>query len=41
MHLPFTISDLRQCPASFDIVADRIWRAWWAEQDDAGISSPP
>jgi N-acetylglutamate synthase-like GNAT family acetyltransferase len=29
MHLPFTISDLRRCPAFFDTVADRIWRAWW------------
>ena len=29
MPLPFTISDLRRCPAFFDIVADRIWRAWW------------
>jgi GNAT superfamily N-acetyltransferase len=26
---PFTISDLRQRPAFFDTVADRIWRAWW------------
>ena len=26
---PFTISDLRQCPEFFDIVADRIWQAWW------------
>lgn len=23
------ISDLRQEPAFFDTVADRIWRAWW------------
>jgi hypothetical protein len=29
MQLSFTISDLRQCPAFFDTVADRIWRAWW------------
>jgi GNAT superfamily N-acetyltransferase len=29
MPLPFTISDLRRCPAFFDTVADRIWRAWW------------
>jgi hypothetical protein len=29
MSLPFTISDLRQCPQFFDTVADRIWRAWW------------
>jgi GNAT superfamily N-acetyltransferase len=28
---PFTISDLRQRPEFFDIVADRIWRAWWKE----------
>jgi GNAT superfamily N-acetyltransferase len=27
--MPFTISDLRQCPEFFDAVADRIWRAWW------------
>lgn len=25
----FTISDLRQRPQFFDIVADRIWQAWW------------
>jgi N-acetylglutamate synthase-like GNAT family acetyltransferase len=29
MPLPFTISDLRQRPAFFDTVADRIWQAWW------------
>ncbi len=29
MSLSFTISDLRQCPEFFDIVADRIWQAWW------------
>jgi GNAT superfamily N-acetyltransferase len=29
MSPPFTISDLRQRPAFFDTVADRIWRAWW------------
>ena len=29
MSLPFTISDLRQCPQFFDAVADRIWRGWW------------
>jgi GNAT superfamily N-acetyltransferase len=29
MTVPLTISDLRQCPAFFDAVADRIWRAWW------------
>jgi GNAT superfamily N-acetyltransferase len=28
----FTISDLRQQPAFFDAVADRIWRGWWKEQ---------
>ncbi|UTD25862.1 GNAT family N-acetyltransferase [Bradyrhizobium sp. WD16] len=25
----FSISDLREQPAFFDIVADRIWSAWW------------
>ena len=25
----FTISDLRRQPQFFDIVADRIWQAWW------------
>lgn len=25
----FTISDLRRQPRFFDIVADRIWQAWW------------
>jgi GNAT superfamily N-acetyltransferase len=29
--LTFAISDLRQRPEFFDIVADRIWRAWWKE----------
>ena len=29
MSLALTISDLRQYPEFFDIVADRIWRAWW------------
>jgi GNAT superfamily N-acetyltransferase len=29
MTLPFSISDLRQRPAFFDTVADRIWQAWW------------
>jgi GNAT superfamily N-acetyltransferase len=29
--LSFTISDLRQRPEFFDIVADRIWRATWKE----------
>jgi GNAT superfamily N-acetyltransferase len=32
MPLPFTISDLRQRPEFFDIVAERIWRAWWQAQ---------
>lgn len=27
--MPFTISDLRRQPQFFDIVADRIWQAWW------------
>jgi N-acetylglutamate synthase-like GNAT family acetyltransferase len=27
--LPVTISDLRQRPEFFDVVADRIWQAWW------------
>jgi N-acetylglutamate synthase-like GNAT family acetyltransferase len=27
--MPFVISDLRQRPQFFDIVADRIWQAWW------------
>jgi GNAT superfamily N-acetyltransferase len=31
MPHPFTISDLRQRPEFFDVVADRIWRAWWKE----------
>jgi GNAT superfamily N-acetyltransferase len=34
MPHPFTISDLRQRPEFFDIVADRIWRAAWK---DAGV----
>src|SRR5262245_64061953 len=25
----FTISDLRRRPQFFDVVADRIWQAWW------------
>ena len=29
--MPFTISDLRQCPEFFDTVADRIWQAWWKD----------
>lgn len=27
--LTFSISDLRQQPAFRDVVADRIWNAWW------------
>lgn len=30
--MKFTISDLRQQPAFFDAVADRIWRAWWRDR---------
>src|SRR3954464_6743875 len=26
-----TISDLRQRPELFDIVAERIWQAWWKD----------
>ena len=29
MTIPFAITDLRQCPQFFDIVARRIWQAWW------------
>jgi N-acetylglutamate synthase-like GNAT family acetyltransferase len=29
MSCAFTISDLRQCPEFFDVVANRIWQAWW------------
>jgi GNAT superfamily N-acetyltransferase len=29
MSLAFEISDLRRRPEFFDLVADRIWRAWW------------
>jgi GNAT superfamily N-acetyltransferase len=29
MSLAFAISDLRRRPEFFDIVAMRIWRAWW------------
>lgn len=29
MSLVLTISDLRQCPEFFDVVADRIRQAWW------------
>lgn len=27
--MDFTVSDLREQPALFDTVAERIWRAWW------------
>ena len=27
--LAFTVSDLRERREFFDVVADRIWRAWW------------
>ena len=26
---PLQITDLRECPEFFDIVADRVWRTWW------------
>ena len=29
MSLALTISDLRQDPEFFEIVAERIWQAWW------------
>jgi GNAT superfamily N-acetyltransferase len=29
MSLAFAVSDLRQRPEFFDVVADRIWQAWW------------
>jgi N-acetylglutamate synthase-like GNAT family acetyltransferase len=29
MTFDCTISDLRQRPEFFDVVADRIWRGWW------------
>ncbi len=29
MTADFKISDLRERPACFDTVADRIWQAWW------------
>ena len=32
MPLPFAVSDLRQRPEFFGVVADRIWRAWWQAQ---------
>lgn len=27
--MTFALSDLRQRPEFFDVVADRIWQAWW------------
>src|SRR4051794_33682477 len=27
----FSISDVRERPEFFDVVADRIWRAWWKD----------
>lgn len=30
--MSFIISDLRQQPAFFDTVADRIWRGWWRDR---------
>ena len=27
--MTFAIADLRQRPEFFDVVADRIWQAWW------------
>jgi GNAT superfamily N-acetyltransferase len=33
MSLAFEIADLRQCPEFFDVVADRIWQAWWKPRD--------
>jgi predicted N-acetyltransferase YhbS len=29
MVMPETLSDLRDVPQFFDVVADRIWSAWW------------
>jgi hypothetical protein len=29
MSVALTISDLRRRPEFFDLVADRIWQAWW------------
>ena len=37
----FTISDLRQAPEFFDVVADRIWQAWWKEKGHPLDFSPP
>jgi len=33
MSVAPTICDLRLCPKFFDIVADRIWQAWWKPHD--------
>jgi GNAT superfamily N-acetyltransferase len=33
MTFDFTISDLRQRPEFFEVVADRIWRGWWEWRD--------
>ena len=35
MSVALTISDLRQCPEFFDLVADRIWQTWWKPQGHA------
>lgn len=35
IKMPFTISDLRQCPEFFATVAERIWRAWWEPAGDS------
>ena len=29
MAIPFAITDLRQCPQFLDVVAHRVWQAWW------------
>jgi hypothetical protein len=31
MLASFSISDLRQRPEFFDMVAERIWQAWWKD----------
>jgi hypothetical protein len=41
MPLPFTISDLRQRPRVFDIVADRIWRVRPPAGPMTGSASEP
>jgi len=30
--MSITLSDLREVPRFFDVVADRIWSAWWRRQ---------